>query len=258
MSTKAFTRLRQVCLATLDIKKHQNAFQRIFETDPCHESWLEQFGLENALFPIGGTFIELVAPIKENTAVHRFLARSKGTGGYMAIFDCDDLNRKRSITEKLGIPLVYHKEADGASLIQLSPKATGLTLVEFDQHKNGEDRFGSYEWAGPGWQDRINQHYAEDVVSFEFHCADPTSKASTWSELFETPLVFEEKEGASLKLEYGNLHFHPNTTSQTDCFSAIQIKTQKKSELLSRAEEEGYSVSDDHFQFCGIDLRFVD
>ena len=257
MSSKAFTRLRQVCLATLDIKKHQNAFQRIFEIEPCHESWLEEFGLENALFPVGGTFIELVAPIQENTAVHRFLARSKGTGGYMAIFDCDDLNRKRSIAEKLSIPLVYSKEADGASLIQLSPRATGLTLLEFDQHKNGEDRFGSYEWAGPGWQERVNQELVEDVLGFEFHCADPLSKASSWSELFETPIVFEENENAALKLEYGELRFRPNDTDHLECFSAIEIKTPKKEEILARAKTEGYPVSEDRFQFCGIDLKFV-
>lgn len=258
MTPIAFTRLRQVCLATLEIKKHQNAFQRIFEIDPCHESWLEQFGLENALFPIGGSFIELVAPIQEQTAVHHFLNRSKGIGGYMAIFDCDDLTRKKAITEKLKIPLVYSKEAEGASLIQLSPKATGLTLVEFDQHKNGEDRFGSYEWAGPGWQDRINSSIAEDITAFVFSCSDPVAKGSSWSELFETPLIYSEEAQASLKLNYGSLHFKQADASKPENFSAIHIKTRAKEEILRRAQKEGYQTGSDHFHYCGIDLILCD
>ena len=47
------------------------------------------FGLENSLLPVGSNFLEVVAPVKDNTAAGRFLKRRKGDGGYMVICQCD-------------------------------------------------------------------------------------------------------------------------------------------------------------------------
>jgi hypothetical protein len=47
------------------------------------------FGLENSLMPVGSNFIEVVAPVKENTAAGRYLKRRNGDGGYMVICQCD-------------------------------------------------------------------------------------------------------------------------------------------------------------------------
>ncbi len=254
MTKTPYTRLRQVCLATLDIRKEEAALSRIFGLKPCHESWLEEFGLENALFAIGGSFLELVAPIRQKTAVHRFLERSGGLGGYMAIFDCDDTSRKKNIASELGIPPVYEREGDGADLLQLNPGKTGITLLEFDHHKGGTDRFDAYEWAGPNWQDRVDQSVAEDITGYVFSCRDPNSIATLWSGLMEKPV--EHKGAVShISLNYGTLQFVPSSPAVTrDHFSAIYVKAAQPELILKRAAEEGYDVTRSGFHIAGVDI----
>ena len=252
--TAAYTRLRQVCLATLDIRKDEAALSRIFGLQPCHESWLEEFGLENSLFALGGSFLELVAPIRDKTAVHRFLERSGGLGGYMAIFDCDDTARKKRLASELHIDPVYEREGDGADLLQLNPRETGITLLEFDHHKGGPDRFDAYEWAGPDWQDRVDQSVVEDITGYVFSCNDPASRANLWSALMEQPA---DHNGATshIALDYGSLAFEPSSPAVTrDYFSAIRVKAVQPELILKRAESEGYSITGSGFHVAGVDI----
>ena len=49
-----------------------------------------KYGLENALLPVDTILLEVVAPFQPGTAAERFLDKTGGRGGYMAIFCCDD------------------------------------------------------------------------------------------------------------------------------------------------------------------------
>ncbi len=254
MTKTAYTRLRQVCLATLDIRKDEAALSRIFGLKPCHESWLEEFGLENSLFALGGSFLELVAPIREKTAVHRFLDRNGGIGGYMAIFDCDNTDRKKDIASELGIPPVYEREGNGADLLQLNPHETGITLLEFDHHKGGTDRFDAYEWAGPNWQDRVDQTIVKDITDYVFSCRDPKNRATLWSALTEHPAQHEQA-CSSITLDYGNLDFVPaSAEAAKDHFSAIKVKAAQPDLILKRAAEEGCKMLGSGFHIAGMDI----
>jgi len=53
------------------------------------------FGLENAVIPVGDTFLEVVSPVQENTTAGRFLERRRGNGGYMVIVQTDDLKERK-------------------------------------------------------------------------------------------------------------------------------------------------------------------
>ncbi|MBL4908337.1 MAG: hypothetical protein JKX94_12855, partial [Sneathiella sp.] len=176
MPYNSYVRLRQVCFATLDIRKDETALSRILGLKPCHTSILDHFGLENSMFAVNGTFIELVAPTRENTAVHRFLEKNQGVGGYMAIFDCDDVSLRKAAGKKLGIHPVFERSDGSADLLQLNPKQTGATLLEFDHHRNGEDLLGHYEWAGENWKKGVNTDLTRDMVSVTMICADPKSR----------------------------------------------------------------------------------
>ena len=49
-----------------------------------------EFGLHNALFPIGDRLLEVVSPTEPGTTAGRLLDRRGGDGGYMAIFETDE------------------------------------------------------------------------------------------------------------------------------------------------------------------------
>src|SRR6266536_2167515 len=91
-----YLRLRQMCLATRELEPVVDDIRAILGVEICYrDSGVAKYGLVNALLPIGTSFLEVVAPIEPNTAAGRFLDRSGGHGGYMAIFDCSDPERRR-------------------------------------------------------------------------------------------------------------------------------------------------------------------
>ena len=87
----ATPRLRQVCLVAPALAAPERALAAVLGAAPCHrDPHLARYGLENVIFRLGDRFIEIVAPTEDGTAAGRFLERSGGRGGYMAIFDCED------------------------------------------------------------------------------------------------------------------------------------------------------------------------
>src|SRR2546421_1740808 len=53
---------------------------------------VREFGLRNAVMPIGDSFLEVVSPIDPKATAQRYLERRRGDGGYMLILQCDDLD----------------------------------------------------------------------------------------------------------------------------------------------------------------------
>jgi hypothetical protein len=62
--------------------------------------------------PIGDTFIEVVAPVEEGTTAGRLLDKRGGDGGYMAIFQVDDIAAARANAERLGVRVVARFDGD--------------------------------------------------------------------------------------------------------------------------------------------------
>src|SRR5215472_15458298 len=88
--TAMSNRLRQICLVANQLAPVIDDFKDILGLEVCFiDKGVAVFGLENSLMPVGSNFIEVVAPIKENTAAGRYLQRRKGDGGYMVICQCD-------------------------------------------------------------------------------------------------------------------------------------------------------------------------
>ena len=99
-----YLRLRQVCLAAPRLEPLAEDLEAILGVPVCHrDENLAKYGLENVLFAVGTGFLEIVAPIQPGTAVERFIQRSGGRGGYMAIFDCADPEARALHAESLGV-----------------------------------------------------------------------------------------------------------------------------------------------------------
>jgi hypothetical protein len=80
-------RLRQICLVAPQLEPVIFDIAGIMGLNVCYrDSNVAKYGLENALLPVGTILLEVVAPLREGTAAGRFLDKTKGQGGYMAIF----------------------------------------------------------------------------------------------------------------------------------------------------------------------------
>ena len=101
---------------------------------PFHDPGVGQFGLTNAVFAVGDTFVEVVAPARPGTTAGRYLERRGGDGGYMAIFQVRDLAaaRRRDRGEPFGKQAfaaasqqMQGMEIDGASeIVELTSQRT--------------------------------------------------------------------------------------------------------------------------------------
>ena len=98
-----YLRLRQICLAAPRLARVTDDIQSIFKVAVCYrDPNVARYGLENALIPIGTDLLEVVAPTREDTAAGRFISRTRGHGGYMAIFQASDPRRRQAHAEALG------------------------------------------------------------------------------------------------------------------------------------------------------------
>ena len=133
-----YLRLRQICLVAEALEPAIADLAEVLGLEICHrDSSVAKYGLVNALLPIGTSFLEVVAPIREGTAAGRYLERRQGEGGYMVIIDCDDIERRRAHVEAMGVrianPLAYSSYIG----IQLHPRDTGGSLLEFNHTIGG-------------------------------------------------------------------------------------------------------------------------
>lgn len=117
-------RLRQICLVAAKLAPVVEDLKAIFALEVCFvDPAVATFGLENSLFPVGGNFLEVVAPVRDNTAAGRYLKRRGGDGGYMVICQCDDHRPRKERVKQLGIRKVMESDGHEYSVMQLHPRA---------------------------------------------------------------------------------------------------------------------------------------
>ncbi len=59
-------RIRQIALVTRELAPVVETLEQVLAVEVCfRDPGVGVFGLENALFPIGDTFLEVVSPVRE-------------------------------------------------------------------------------------------------------------------------------------------------------------------------------------------------
>src|SRR5262245_25656277 len=85
-------RLRQVALVARELEEVVGALCKQLGLRICfRDPGVAEFGLHNALMLIGDQFLEVVSPTRADTTAGRLLERRGGDGGYMAIYEDDEL-----------------------------------------------------------------------------------------------------------------------------------------------------------------------
>ena len=75
-------RMRQICLVARSLAPVVEEIRSVLGLDVCHrDPGVGKFGLENALFPVGDGYLEVVAPVRDGTTAGRYLERHAGSEG---------------------------------------------------------------------------------------------------------------------------------------------------------------------------------
>jgi hypothetical protein len=216
------------------------------------------FGLENALFPVGNELLEVVAPIREDTAGGRYLARRGGDGGYMVITQCDDHAPRRARVEALGIRIVNQFDSGEFRNMQLHPKDTGGSFFEIDEMcgPGAHEPDGPWEPAGKDWQRARRTDRVTGIRAAELQCDDPDRVAARWSEIAEIPLE-RSAGGPLLPLQNASVRFVPIADGRPEGLGGIDVGCVDTEAVLAAARERGAVSGDAQVLLCGIRINLV-
>ena len=92
-------------LAVADLDEAIATYESLFEARLEHRQPLEEQGVEAASLLIGGSRIELVTPMADDTPVGRFLAR-RGPGMHHVALEAEDLRAALENLEQSGAQLI--------------------------------------------------------------------------------------------------------------------------------------------------------
>src|SRR3712207_5971364 len=126
-------RLRQVVLVARELEPVVARLREALPLgEPFNDPGVGHFGLRNAVMALGDTFVEVVSPVQEHTAAGRHLDR-RGDGGYMVMFQLDDLDGARERAEALEIRTVWDVALPDIVDVHLHPRDVGAAIVALDR-----------------------------------------------------------------------------------------------------------------------------
>ena len=252
-------RLRQIALVAQELAPVQADLEAVLGIAVCfRDPGVGHFGLENALFPIGNELLEVVAPIREQTAGGRYLERRGGAGGYMVITQCDDHAARRRRVEQLGVRIVNQFDNHEFRNMQLHPRDTGGSFFEIDEQygPNAHADDGPWEPAGPNWKAGQRLDRVAGIVAAELQCEEPEQVAARWSAIAEIPL-FREQNTPVLPLSNAQLRFVPCTDGRPEGLGGIDVRTTDKAAILAAATARGQQRGDSQIYLCGMRINLV-
>jgi hypothetical protein len=242
-------RLRQVALVARELKPVVGDLTAVFGLGaPFADPGVATFGLCNAVFPVGDTFLEVVAPTQDGTTAGRLLERRRGDGGYMVIVQTDDLAADRSRVESLGVRVAWAIDLEDAATIHLHPRDVGGAILSIDAMTPRE----SWRWGGPDWQRRSRTDVVTRIAAAEVQAADPDAMAARWAEVLAVP-----RAGRELLLEDSQIRFVPATDGRGDGVAGLDLEVRNRDHVSAAAARRGLALDEDVVRIGGVAVRLV-
>jgi hypothetical protein len=252
-----YFRLRQICLVARDLARVIADMQAIFSVNLAYQDAnVRRYGLENALFPLGLAFVEVVSPVETDTAAGRFLERSGGVGGYMAIFNCNDPERRGRHANAFGVRTAHTIGHDGFYAVQLHPRDCRAAMIEFDRTLGEEDLRGPYHPAGPRWLDAVRTDITKRLAEIVIESPNPGDIGRHWARILEKPFVAGEA-GGRIDVDMTEIRFVAAADAR-ETLRTLVIEVAARGGIERRARERGYSVSEKGIEFCGVRFELAE
>lgn len=259
-----YLRLRQICLVAGDLTRATQTIEAVLGVPVCYsDPGVGKYGLHNALFAMGGTFLEVVSPLPQakDTAAERYLSRRGGDGGYMFIVDCDDLEARRVRFQGLGLRIVEDLKAGddivGSEAIHLHPRDTGGCLLSIDRHTGGVDMMGGYFWAGTNWRLKAAAPAERVLLGADMQSSDPEGLARRWSDILERPVSRVSDGIWEMRLDHGFARFTSLEDERGEGLSCVYLGCADPQSILSAARAEGLVKHEDGFDLVGVRFKLI-
>ena len=250
-----YIRLRQICLVAPAIEPVVGDIAGIMGLKVCYRDGnVAKYGLENALLPVDTILLEVVAPFQPGTAAGRFIDKTGGRGGYMAIFCCDDPDARGAHANKIGVRtanVITHAPYHG---VQLHPRDCRAAFIEFNHTDGSDDILGPYPPAGPDWQKSIAGDVTQALTSVEMESPEPEVLAAHWGRIIGIAVSRNAKRRARAEAAQCQLPFCEGACRYHER-ADVQGRQRRKS--AGCRQGEGMQGVGDSFELGGVTFHLV-
>lgn len=124
--------IHHVGIAVHDLDAALSEYARQYRVTPLFREKVEAQGVEEAMIPVGGSFVQLLQPLAEDTPVGKFLARH-GEGMHHIAYAVADIEAALSYLKAEGAELIDQEARTGgrgSRIAFVHPRSLSGTLIE--------------------------------------------------------------------------------------------------------------------------------
>ena len=254
-----WVRLRQIALIVDRLEPVVEDLRAVLGIDVAYrDPSVAEFGLANAVLPVGDQFLEILEPVQEGTTGGRLLARRGGDSGYMVILQSEDHGPLKERADRLGIRKVVDRSDDEYQLLQLHPKDTGGSFLEVDVQVGSKGQAGeAWHPAGPDWQRAARTDVVTGIAAAEVQGPDPAALAARWGEILDVA-VTDDGGHPTLHLTGSAIRFVPDQDGRGEGLGAIDVATVDPERARAAAKERGLSDDAGVTTIGGVRMHLVE
>jgi hypothetical protein len=245
-------RIRQIALVARELEPVVSDLCAVLGVEVAYrDPGVGVFGLENAVMPVGDTFLEVVAPIREDTTAGRFLERRGGDTGYMVIVQSEDLEADRRRVQEAEVRVVWETAFPDIATIHLHPRDVGGAILSLDVARPPE----SWRWAGPEWPSHVCTDVTSGITGVELRSPQPGDLARRWSEVLGLAARRPSEGPWEIALVGGALRFAPSGDDGEEGFVEFDVAVVDRERILGEARSRGLETEAEAIRVAGVRIR---
>ena len=124
--------IHHVGIAVRDLDAALDEYRRQYNVEPVHREVVASQGVEEAMIAIGGSHVQLLAPLSEDSPVGKFL-EARGEGMHHVAYAVADIEAALDHLRAEGVRLIDEEPrlgGGGHRIAFVHPKALAGTLIE--------------------------------------------------------------------------------------------------------------------------------
>jgi hypothetical protein len=252
-------RLRQIAFIANKIAPVAEQLEQVFGLKVgFRDPGVEFFGLHNVVMPVGGEFLEVVAPFRDDASGARYLARRGGDAGYMVILQDADAMAHRARLEAMGVRLIAKSRTDDYQYTHFHPADCSGVLMSLDSVP-GDAKWqeSRSEWppAGPKWREHQSDA-ALGIAAVTIQSRDPLAACERWCALLDRPAT-TAGEALEIALDRGKIRFTAPVDNDGTGVVGLDVEVRDSQAALERAAAVGLPVAAGAVEICGVSVRPV-
>ena len=246
-------RLRQIALVGRDLEAARADIVAVLGLGGDYaDPGVGKYGLHNAVWPVGDTFLEVVAPTQAGTTAGRLLDKRGGDGGYMVILQVRDLAAARARVAAAGVRVADQFDGDGVAFTHLHPKDVGGAILSIDAMEPWE----RWHWGGPDWRENVRTDVSAGIVGAELQASDPDAMSARWSEV-----LGRDRRGDggcwTIGLDGSELRFVAVTDGRGEGVAGFDVAVRDPAAVRAKAKARGLLNPEGGVVLCGARVNLV-